>query len=225
MKFEELKLTAGFPIQLQGTGVETDRFSCRLVGSIADKTIIVTYPRARRAAARLRTGQKLTVRIMVGNGICMFAAAVEQIVTNPHPIVHLSYPRTVGFKEIRGATRVETSLPVTIENLNGFEEARADGLVNDISISGAKLALREEAAEVGDKVEISAEIMIGPISKELRVSAVVRSRIERSTKEHNKNFPAVYGVEFTENDDDKLIVLYAYVYRELSFNQLPSAER
>jgi len=227
MKFDELKLTSGYQIQLQ---VSSDtnvpfKYNCRFVGSIPGKTVMVTSPRQSGKGPRLRPGLRLLVRLMIDNGICVFPATIEHMASAPFPILHLSMPASISFKEIRGATRVDVDQALSATNVTELDEPSAEGVFADISTSGARLELASAIGKVGDQLELLCDVNIGRLVRTLRVKAVIRSRIERSTKEIDHNLPAVYGIEFVETDEDVLLVLYAYVYSEMAASQMAEAER
>ncbi len=214
MKFEDLKLGYGYPVQLQSQSEgQAQRCTSKIIGCVPGQGILMTPARGK---ARLRSGQKIVVRIMVGNGICLFPAVIESVVAQPLPMMQLSYPKQVSFKEIRGATRVDVELAVSAQNLSSLPERSSDGMIADISTSGARLEVADPIGEVGDELTLKGVVNVGPIQRELDIGAVIRSRIERSTREVEENLPAVYGVEFTEQDEDKLLLLYAFVYSELA---------
>lgn len=221
MKFEDLKLTYGYPLQLQisNSAGQPERFSCRLIGCIPGRSILLSVPRAAGKVLRFRAGQKMVVRMMVDNGIGIFAAVVEVQTTEPYPMLHVSYPEQVAFKGIRGATRVTVDLPIQVQNTSTINDDFVNGLIADISTTGARVEMAEAVGEIGDKVQINAEIGIAGIARRLKVNAVIRSRLERSTQEADRNLPAVYGVEFTEDDDEKRLLLYAYVFSQIAEDQ------
>ncbi|WP_339898747.1 flagellar brake protein [uncultured Gilvimarinus sp.] len=223
MEFSDLKLPYGTTLQLQVTNSsgQPERFTSRLIGALPGRSLIFSVPRAAGKTARFRAGQKLAVRIMVANGIGLFAAVVEAQTSEPYPLLHVSYPEAVTFKGIRGATRVAVDLKVAVTNQDDLSNAKTHGNLADISISGARLELREAVVNVGDTLTLAADVLIAGLTKQLTATAVVRSRIERSTKEHAQGLPAVYGVEFTERDQDALLVLYAYVFARMVEEQMP----
>lgn len=217
MKFEDLKLAYGYPLQLQAsnTAGQPDRFSCRLIGCMPGRSILLSVPRSAGKSVRFRTGQKIAVRMMIDNGIGIFLSVVEIQTIDPYPILHVSYPEQVSFKGIRGATRIVVELPVNVINNSVIEERVIAGHIADISISGARMELNETIGEIGDTIKISALICILGIKREITVGAVIRSRLERSTQEVEQSLPAIYGVEFTEEDENKRLLLYAYVFSQI----------
>jgi c-di-GMP-binding flagellar brake protein YcgR len=215
MKFEELKLPYGYPVQLQaGTGSDAVKVSSRLLGCVPGKLLMVSTPKN----SRLRTGQKIVVRIMAANGICLFPAVLESTANQPLPMLCLSYPSSVQFKEIRGATRVDVGVDIQVTNQSSLEEKNCEGKISDISLSGAKIELRDAIGEVGDDLSLEFTAQIANLSRAIKVNAHIRSRIERSTREQDEEFPAVYGVEFKDNDEEQLLGLYAFIYSAMAHN-------
>jgi hypothetical protein len=107
-------------------------------------------------------------------------------------------------------------LPVDATNLSTISDRQVSGTLTDISISGARIELSDVIGDVGDKLSLDASVDILGIVRELRVNAVVRSRVERSTQEVDENLPAIYGIEFTEKDEDRLLLLYTYVFSQIA---------
>ncbi|WP_049720957.1 flagellar brake protein [Gilvimarinus polysaccharolyticus] len=223
MDFADLKLPYGTSLQLQATSSsgQPEKFASRLVGAVPGRSLIFSVPRAANKAVRFRPGQKLAVRLMVANGVGLFAAVVEAQSAEPYPLLYVSYPETVTFKGIRGATRVTVGLPVITTNRDDLSGIKSEGCIADISTSGARLELRDAIVSVGDNLTIDAEVKIAELTRHLSVTAVVRARIERSTKERDQDLPAVYGVEFIERNQDALLVLYAYVFAQILKEQMP----
>lgn len=221
MKFEDLKLTHGYPLQLQinNSAGQPERYSSRLIGCLPGRSILLSVPRTAGKLARFRAGQKIVVRMMIDNGIGIFASVVETQTSEPYPILHVSYPEQVSFKGIRGATRVTVNLPITAKNISAVEAITLEGEIADISISGARMELKDAIGEIGDNLQINANVNILGIEKNLTVNAVIRSRLERSTQEIDKNLPAVYGLEFNEEDEERRLLLYAYVYNRIAEDQ------
>ena len=212
MKFEDFKLPYGYPMPLQAADSGSTKINSRLIGCIPGRTIMMSQPRG----ARFRSGQKIIVRIMAANGICLFPAVLESSVNLPMPMLCLSYPQNVQFKEIRGATRVDVSLEVEATNISALEEKKSLGKISDISLSGAKIELAEAVAEVGEELQLALTVNVATLTRELSIKSLVRSRIERSTREYEEGLPAVYGIEFVENNEDQLLGLYAYVYSSMA---------
>lgn len=223
MDFEELKLPHGTALQLQVTNSagQPERYASRFVGALPGRSLIMSVPRVSGKLARFRPGQKLAVRMMVANGVGVFAVSVEAQASEPFPLLYVSYPESVKFKGIRNATRVAVELPINVENISTLSSADTSGIMADVSVSGARLELAAAVAEIGDEVVLRAQAPVETLSLNWSIKAVVRSRVERSTQELNQELPAVYGVEFIEKEQQSLLTLYAYVYSQIVADQTP----
>lgn len=223
MQFDDLNLSSGTSLQLQQINSEgqSERLSARFWGGVPGRKLFLSVPRSGGKLLRFRPGQKLAVRLMVANGIGIFACVVEAQINEPVPLLFVSYPDEVKFKGIRGATRVVVNLFAKVGNSNSLSPRRAEGRVADISISGARLELREAIGDIGDTLELEMRVRVDTLERVITLQAIIRSRVERSTQEEKLEYPAVYGVEFIEQDEDELLILYAYVYSKIVAEQTP----
>lgn len=224
MKFEDLKLVYGYPLQLQTTSPSghPERFSCRLIGCLPGRTLLLSVPKQAGKLLRFRTGQKIVVRLMIDNGIGIFGGTVEAQTTDPYPILHLSYPESVTFKGIRGATRVAVREKIEfISTLNQDAQATS-GFIADISISGCRIEVGSDIAELGDPLELKTAVDIRGLKRTLLLRGIVRSRVD-PTDNIEDGALVSYGIEFAEHSDDEQLVIYAYVFSHLA-NQEQSDE-
>lgn len=217
MKFEELKLNYGYPLQLQTTNAagQPERYSCRLIGCLPGRSILMSVPKVGGKLIKFRTGQKIVVRLMVDNGIGVFVSLVDVQTVDPYPILHISYPENVSFKGIRSATRVGVDLPMELTNITAPTGVKTLGLISDISISGARIEVTDVVGAIGDTVELTAQVEIQNVKRELKVQGIIRSRVE-STEHQDPGLPVSYGLQFTETNEDELLIMYAYVYSQMA---------
>lgn len=216
MKFEELKLTHGYPLQLQTAALagQQERHSCRLVGCLPGRSILLSVPKQSGVLTKFRNGQKIVVRLMIDNGIGIFAGIVESQTQDPYPILHLSYPDTVVFKGIRGATRVAVRELIDVTNLSRDTRFEAAGFVADMSITGARIELKSRIAEIGDTLELKAQVAIRDVKKELILRGVIRSRVD-PTDNLGEGVAVSYGLEFVAQSDELRLVMYAYLFNQM----------
>lgn len=224
MNFDALKLPHGASLQVQviNSAGQTEQYSSRFVGVLSETSLILTLPRAAGKFARFRPGQRLAVRMIVANGVGLFATVVEAQINEPFPLLFVSYPESVTFKGIRKATRVAVNLPVSVDNISSLHGASCAGHMVDVSVSGARLELKEALAGIGDEVIVKARVPVGELEFDWAIKSVIRSRIKRSTQEQVQEFPAVYGIEFIEKNPEALLILYGYVYSQIVADQTPS---
>ena len=220
MKFEELKLTYGYPLQLQtATSLgQTERFSCRLIGCLPGRSILLSVPKQAGKLVKFRTGQKIVVRLMIDNGIGIFACSVESQTQDPYPILHLTYSESVTFKGIRGATRVVVREKIEVINTVMESKQKASGFISDMSISGARIELGDDIAEIGDTLELRGQVVIRDVTRELILTGVVRSRVD-PTDNVEEGVLVSYGLEFTKQSDEQRLVMYAYVFNQMALQE------
>jgi hypothetical protein len=225
MKFEDMKLAYGYPLQLQTntSSGQPERFSCRLIGCIPGRGILLSVAKVGGKLVRFQAGQKIMTRFMVDNGIGIFASVVEAQTSEPYPILHIAYPDSISFKGIRGATRVAIVQVVDVINLANVNDQTRLGSIVDISLSGARIEVDDLIGEIGSNIQLQMQVSIEGIIRELVVDAIIRSRIEPEAQGNKQISKTTYGVQFIEKDEDKLLLLYAYVYAQLGSEEITSA--
>lgn len=220
MKFEDMKLIYGYPLQLQtsNSAGQPERFSCRLIGCLPGRSILLSVPKLAGKLVRFRPGQKVVARLMVDNGIGIFAGTVETQTADPYPILHISYPDNVSFKGIRGATRVAIDRPVEVSNLTIISDKTISASVVDVSVTGARIEAMSAFGDIGNKIQIAMSVGVANIIRELTLEAIIRSRADVDPQ--SPNGPIAYGVEFIEPEEDKRLLLYAYVYAQIGSEEI-----
>lgn len=217
MKFEDLKLAYGYPLQLQTTSLsgQPERFSCRLIGCLPGRSLLLSAPKLAGKLVRFRAGQKIVVRLMIDNGIGIFAGVVETQTMDPYPILHLSFPESVTFKGIRSATRVAVQERVEILSAHGDNVQSTPGFISDISINGCRIELGADIAELGDSLTLKTEVDIRGVKRLLLLKGIVRSRVD-ATDNVDEGALVSYGIEFSDQSDDERLVMYAYVFSHMA---------
>lgn len=224
MKFEELKLTYGYPLQLQTATLagQPERFSCRLIGCLPGRSILLSVPKLAGKLVKFRAGQKIVVRLMIDNGIGIFAGIVESQTQDPYPILHLGYPESVTFKGIRGATRVAVREKIEVTNVSVEAKLKVSGFISDMSISGTRIELGDDIAEIGDTLELRAQVDIRDVKRELILTGVIRSRVD-PTDNLSEGVLVSYGLEFINQPDEQRLVMYAYVFNQMALQESSGA--
>jgi hypothetical protein len=175
-------------------------------------------PKLAGKLVRLHTGQKVVARLMVDNGIGIFSSTVEIQTADPYPILHINYPDNVSFKGIRGAIRVVVDQPVQVVNLTVNSDSTISASVVDVSVIGARIEALSEFGDIGNKIQITMSVGVANIVRDLTLDALIRSRGEVDPL--NANGAIAYGVEFMEPEEDKRLLLYAYVYTQIGSEEI-----
>lgn len=214
LSFEELNLKFGQALDLLPNPGEKELvFPCELVGSMKNECLIVGPPPSTGVLPRLVEGQRIVVRARLAGGIALFPSTVLFVSEVPTILVFIDYPRDIKFKQVRGALRVEVTLPVLASNTTDQRFSAIPGKIVDLSITGAKLHMFEELGNVGHEVEIKGKFQIASIQRLLQIGAFIRTRSA-------KDGVFAYGIEFSASDEDKLIVLMGFTFHAIAFGQL-----
>jgi len=224
MKFEEFKLQPGDPLQIQvssSTG-QSERWPCRFIGAVPKRSLLISVPRAQGRLVRLRPGQEVLVRMVVANGVGGFASRVDAQTTDPYPLIYLNYPEEINFKGVRGATRVRVEQPVMATNSSVLSEQQVRGKLADVSVTGARLEVDQVFGEIGDRILLQTQVDVAGLKRDLTIEAILRSRVKRSTQESKLALPVVYGIEFTDADEERRLLLYAYVFSQIAHDHTPT---
>ena len=65
-------------------------------------------------------------------------------------------------------------------------------------------------------------VNVANISRDLVVDAIIRSRVDVDPQSMDFNSVIAYGVEFVEPEEDKRLLLYAYVYAQIGSEEIIS---
>jgi hypothetical protein len=221
MKFEDLKLNYGYPLQLQVAGSlpgQSEKYSCRLIGCLPGRSILLSVPKLAGKLVHFKHRQKVIVRLMIDNGVGVFASQIDIQTAEPYPILHLLYPDTVTFKGIRGATRVAVEQSAMVSNLTDTKPG-AEGVIIDISVTGARIELPVSIGKIGDEIELMSSILIQEVTRDLKVRGIIRSLVETPDEDVVSGAITSYGVEFMEKEEEKRLVLYAFVYSQMAIQE------
>jgi hypothetical protein len=219
MRFESLKLMYGYPLQLQTNNAAgiPERYSCRLIGCLPGRSILISVPKKAGRLLRFRSGQKIVMRFMIDNGVGVFISQVEIQTADPYPVLHIGYPEKVTFKGIRSSTRVKANLPTQISSYDLPQSIPC--IIMDISESGVRLDSTQFLGEIGSVVLLETILDIQGISRAIRLKAVIRSRAN-AAEDGDDQIAASYGLEFIEQDEDTKLVWLAYVFGQIVHQEI-----
>lgn len=214
LSFHELGLRFGQEMDLLPYPGDKDViFPCELVGCLKDECLLIGPGGNAGVLPRMAEGQRVVMRVKLAGGIALFPTTVLFVGEIPLIMVYLDYPRDIKFKPVRGAYRVDVTLPVLASNLTDKRLSGVAGKIVDISISGARLEMFEELGSPGHEIEIKGKFQVGSIQRTLQINALIRAR---STSEGH----FFYGVEFRNDDEDKQVVLMGFTFHAMVFGHI-----
>lgn len=214
LEFDELGITIGQMVEALVKGSGTKEFSDVLViGAIPGEALILTAPPS-GVFPKMDEGDKVVIRVKLADGVAIFAAHVLFISDVPMFMVYLDFPSDITFKRIRNATRVSVKLPVLVSNSDEPKYSGVAGRITDISTSGAGLALTEYAGDAGERIVMKGKFTVGNIQRVLSIQAVIRAVNKKSDD------LIIYGVEFLEDDENDLLVLFGFIFNAMAFGKI-----
>ncbi len=209
-QFAELKLLPGaaMRIALPGSGSRQSTVQGRYIGSDISRAIVA----AAQFGADLHIGAKVVISMTSPTGIVTFASQIEGIGTAPFPHVFLQYPRTVNLRNVRSAVRVSVDVSAQVANFSDEDHLEMQpAQIADISVRGLKLSSQTALGEIGDELGIHMYMTLDDIVRDVMLTGIIRTRASGDGGE-------TCGVEFTQLDENKRVLLYAYVFNMVQRN-------
>lgn len=211
VSFDKLKLSFCQEMDLlPNPGDKQLIFRCELIGCMINESLIIGPPAATGMLPRLVEGQRVVVRVKLNCGIALFPTTVLFVSEIPTIMVFLDYPRDIKFKQIRSASRVDVALPIIGFNQDDPSFSTVVGKIIDISTVGARLKMFEPLGKPGQKIDIKGKFSVAGLDKTLNIAAIIRSESECDEQ-------YLYGIEFCEDDPNKLLTLHAFTFQEIVF--------
>ena len=212
--FSSLDLKVGQTLQIVPDSANPkDLFESAFIGGVHSETLILTAPPS-GIFPSINEGQMLVIRILLADGVAVFTTNVLFITEVPMFMVFLDYPEKVKFHKIRKAKRVNIEMPILITGLGEGRPRNVDGKIVDISISGAGLEVKDELADVSEAIQIRGKFKVGSIQRLLSIKAIVRA------KKALGDGTFLYGVEFLEDNEDGLLVLFGFIFNAMAFGEI-----
>jgi hypothetical protein len=219
MQFDDLKLLPGSRVKVMPAGVDSGppAVTGKYVGCQRPHAIVVAVP-ASAIGATLRQGARIACSLVTATGIVNFASQVEIASNVPFPHVFLTYPKVINMRNVRAAVRVNVDIEAQVANLDALdmvemEEAR----VIDMSVLGLKLGSATLIGAVGDEVSIHLRLAFEDIVRDVTLAGRIRTQTQTQMEAASvqTTFPFVLGIEFLELDEDKRVLLHAFVFNRV----------
>lgn len=209
--FESLKLVPGEIVQLQSLAAGTkETYSVRLVGYSKGRSLLTTVPEAGGKLLPISDGQTFEARIFSGLVIGTFSTRVLKVQLAPYPYLHLAYPAGVHAMRLRKAMRAAVELEAGIYDKQGGSLI-ATGLINDISVGGARLLVDKPVGRKDETVYLGFKAQVGDIEEAVQVAAVVRSVVADTGPDGQPR--NVYGLQFETLNPHQQLFLTNLVYK------------
>lgn len=224
MAAKELALEIGDNLQLQFAGDDETRYSAKVIGYLAGKSLVVTTPKVDGHVIPVSDGKEVVVRLMSGNSIVGFTVKVIMVGVRPYPHLHLSFPQNVQAVTVRKALRVTLNMIASAKpclhdstEIDATQEAQTV-TIQDMSTTGALLIANKKLAEEGQHIAIALQLDVADSVEEVFLPAIVRNiRTERGEKVGQRYFH--HGVELRLADRKQSVLVHAFVYQRIAQGQ------
>ncbi|SMF60266.1 PilZ domain-containing protein [Alteromonadaceae bacterium Bs31] len=209
LAIDQLQLKFGQLLQIQQyMSAEKKLYDCTFVGGVPGQTLIISMPESGEFPD-LHEGDKIAIRVKTASGVAAFPTVVLYLAEIPLYMVYLDYPSDIQFKQIRSATRVNVALPVLASNSKRPELRSVVGRISDISTTGAHLFFEQDVGDIGDQVQLKGKFAVAGIRRTLVLTVLVRAKQSQASEFE-------YGVEFIEQDEEIMLVLFGFVYSAMT---------
>ncbi|MES9872407.1 MAG: flagellar brake protein [Candidatus Sedimenticola sp. 6PFRAG7] len=199
-------------VQLLATGHD-ERYTCTVIGYVPDKSILVTVPEVGGKVLLMREGQILAVRMLHGSHIKGFMTKIIHVASAPYPYLHLGYPAEVESIAVRNSERVETNIQAIARNTFQLdtEESWQPVLIQDLSMSGAKMLCSESLGDLGDKLEIQFKLNVCGVEETLDLVASLRKEKTYRGELGHGEWRHVCGIEIHHVNRFQKLLLGSYL--------------
>ena len=203
-------LVPGTSVDLQiSTPTSPKRVKTTYVGLMMSQCVIVQVPQeAKFGMVRdlLNNGVDVVVRyVLEGDAgqVIAFKAQVIRVLSNPVPMLLLTFPKVVQTIGLRAEKRLPPGIVSTIDIANEDKSHQINGLIVDVSNTGCRLAIAVAPEMDGLAEEQQITVTIPIEDDELKIAATV--------KNIKRDFDYVYyGLHFEQQDKliDQLMERY-----------------
>lgn len=207
-----IKLAIGDTLQLQAFSSDKQRYFVKLIGFMSRRSVLVSHPKQDEKLIFIKEGLSFLVRGFAGTKTYEFSSNVISVCLTPYPYLHLTFPSQVKSTNMRGAVRVKFRMVCSID-------APATGLkvpaiIEDMSISGARIHASKAFGQVGDQVTVSMRMQMDGESQVFLVSSIIRNVREESDSQTG-NKVIMHGMEFVQTVSIDLMMLQNFIYKSM----------
>ncbi|ADL54657.1 flagellar brake protein [Gallionella capsiferriformans] len=207
-----VKLVIGDTIQLQDFSSDKQRYFVKLIGFMNKKSVLVSHPRQDEKLSFIKEGHGFMVRGFAGTKTFEFSSNVISVCLTPYPYLHLAFPPQVKTTCMRKAVRIKLKLVCSVESpaLGG----KLPAIIEDMSISGARIQAAKSFGQVGDTVSVSLRMQVAGETQVFLVSSVIRNvHVENDSKSGESI--VMHGMEFVQTLSVDLTLLQNFIYKSM----------
>ena len=206
----DLKIGIGDTVQLQDVSSDRQRYFVRMIGFLNKRSVLVSHPRQEDKLSYIKEGTGFLLRGFAGTKTYEFNTNVIGVCLVPYPYLHLAFPAKVRSINMRGAVRIKLKLVCSIDALETGTKTPA--IIEDMSISGARVQAARPFGKVGEEVTISLRLQLGEESQVFMIAAMIRN-VHQELDAQAGSEVYMHGMEFIQTQSMDLTMLQNYIYK------------
>lgn len=188
-------------------------YSARLIGYIREQSVLVMTPVIEGVPLILNDGEQLEVRMVTGNNIYVFQAAIQRLCSSPVHYMHLEYPAEVRTQKLRRSPWARVNVDATVTDPQG---AREIVRIVNLSPDGAQLHAPPTLGEPGGVFRLAFLAVMDDLGTTLNLEAtILHVRIPRNTLGNESNL-LEYGIAFRNVSASDALWLKGLVYHYIA---------
>lgn len=215
MRLHELDLPIGHKVSLKVVGLDykAHAFEAELLGFQKGESVALTLI-SKPGQVLLHKGLKATVEMQLDTGYLSFDADIDEVLETPFLHLHLEYPLTVNWRQLRQHVRIPVDEPIEVCGYTGLgmTTSSMSGYMLDVSMRGARLVLEKELTSMVTKISIGVMLSAGDLQRDISVMAKVKNQSRPVDDYPECQF--AYGVEFIELGDMEDLFLRSFCQQE-----------
>ena len=206
----DLKLGIGDTVQMQDITSDKHRYFVRMIGFLNKRSVLVSHPRQEDKLSYIKEGAGFLVRGFAGTRTYEFNTNVINVCLTPYPYLHLAFPAQVRSINMRGAVRIKLKQVCSIESLDSGTKTSA--IIEDMSISGARVQAGKPFGKVGEEVTISLRLQFAEENQVFMIPSMIRN-VHQELDAQTGSEVYMHGMEFIQTQSVDLTVLQNYIYK------------
>lgn len=214
-ELQSIKFAIGDTVQLQDFSSDKHRYFVKLIGFMNKKSVLLSHPRQGENLSFIKEGHAFLVRGFAGTKTYEFSSNVISVSLAPYPYLHLAFPAQVNTVNMRGAVRIKLKLVCSIDS--SVTGLKFPAIIDDMSISGARIHAVQAFGKVGDAVSVSLRLQVSDSNQVFLISSVIRNVQEEVDSQTGAKI-IMHGMEFVQTMSVDLTVLQNFIYKSMLEN-------
>lgn len=209
--FSALDVPVGTLLTIE-TASPSRRDQVKVMGYAPNLGLITSLPQKIMEGA-LEDGTLLKARFLLKTGFVSFGSRVITLCDTPFPHMFLSYPSLVEVRKVRSSERINTNIRANIDSDFNIDASwPKQGVIEDLSKTGAKLRSRDRLGEFGHELLLDFDLVLSDLQRNVSLSAIIRNAHVESERMGEPHF--VFGVQFLEMSDEARLCLSNFIYEQ-----------